>query len=84
MPDLAVEVLSPNTASRDRGEKKAIYERNGVREYWLIDVRARQVVQYHLRGERYDAGRLLEANDPLTSEVITDLGLPVAELLPRP
>jgi Uma2 family endonuclease len=83
VPDLVVEVLSPNTASRDRGEKKAIYERNGIREYWLVDVRVRQIVRYNLRGERYDAGSIFDANDTLTSEVLTDLGLPVAELLPR-
>jgi Uma2 family endonuclease len=41
VPDLVVEVLSQKTASQDRGEKKAIYERNGVREYWLVDPRAR-------------------------------------------
>lgn len=84
VPDLVVEVMSPSTASRDRGEKKAIYERNGVREYWLVDARARQLVQYGLRGERYDAGRVLDADAILMSEVLLDLRLPVADLLPRP
>ena len=43
VPDLVVEILSPSTASRDRGEKRGIYERNGVREYWLVDARAHTV-----------------------------------------
>jgi Uma2 family endonuclease len=42
VPDLVVEVLSRKTASQDPGEKKAIYERNGVREYWLVDPRTRR------------------------------------------
>src|SRR5581483_6862444 len=46
VPDLVVEVLSASTATHDRGEKKAIYERNGVREYWLVDPRARHVVSF--------------------------------------
>ncbi len=36
-PDLVVEILSPSTAAIDRLQKLALYERYGVREYWLID-----------------------------------------------
>lgn len=36
-PDWICEVLSPATAARDRGEKLAIYAREGVRFAWLVD-----------------------------------------------
>jgi hypothetical protein len=49
---------------------------------WIA--RARQMVEYRLRGERYDAGHLLDAEAILTSQVLLDLRLPVADLLPRP
>ncbi len=48
-PDLVVEVLSPSTAKRDRVDKKAVYERCGVREYWLVDPKNRTIEQYLLR-----------------------------------
>jgi Uma2 family endonuclease len=43
VPDLVVEVLSPGTARRDRGEKLRLYAESGVREYWIVDPEARQI-----------------------------------------
>jgi Uma2 family endonuclease len=36
-PDVAVEVLSSATAARDRSRKLRMFERFGVREYWIVD-----------------------------------------------
>ncbi len=35
--DIVIEVVSPESAARDHGEKFAEYEQGGVREYWIID-----------------------------------------------
>ncbi len=37
-PDLVVEIISPTSAARDRVEKLKLYERFGVKEYWLIEL----------------------------------------------
>ena len=52
-PDLVVEVLSPSTASIDRGHKKNVYERFGVREYWIVSPSEKTVEQYILREGAY-------------------------------
>jgi Uma2 family endonuclease len=36
-PDIAFEVLSPSTTKKDLREKFDLFQRMGVREYWLID-----------------------------------------------
>ena len=42
-PDLAVEILSPGTRRRDLGRKRAVYDREGVQEYWLVDPAAESI-----------------------------------------
>jgi Uma2 family endonuclease len=42
-PDLVIEILSPSTARRDRTVKRNLYQRQGVAEYWIVDLDARQV-----------------------------------------
>lgn len=42
-PDVVVEVLSPATEEYDRGYKRTLYGRHGVREYWLVDPDAQNV-----------------------------------------
>lgn len=80
VPELVVEVLSPSTAAYDRGEKKLIYERNGVQEYWIIDPRARRAWQFVRTGERFEEPRVLEATDTLESSVIAGLSLPLKDV----
>lgn len=45
-PALVLEVLSPSTRKRDREVKRRLYERAGVREYWLVDPDLNSVVVY--------------------------------------
>ena len=42
---LAVEVLSPSTARRDRREKRRLYQRFAD-EYWIVDLDARLVERW--------------------------------------
>ncbi len=44
--DLAVEIISPESRTRDRGDKFYEYEGAGVREYWLIDPVRKQAEFY--------------------------------------
>ncbi len=52
-PDLVVEVLSPGTAKNDRGYKKDLYEKSGVREYWIVDPVMRSIEAYLLVDGKY-------------------------------
>ena len=72
-PDLVVEILSPGTSRRDVGIKRDLYDRFGVREYWVIDPELEAVTVHRREGDR------LQALDVLTRE--TD-GIVTSPLLP--
>jgi Uma2 family endonuclease len=62
-PDLVVEILSPSTQKKDLNEKFRLYERHGVKEYWVVDPGNRSLQVFHLEsGGAYDEGEL---RDPL-------------------
>jgi Uma2 family endonuclease len=52
-PDWIVEVLSPRTAAKDQIVKRDLYQRRGVREYWLVHPTDRLVFLYSLEGNFY-------------------------------
>ncbi len=49
-PDLVMEILSPSTAKRDFKDKRRLYQRSGVREYWIVDP-VNRTVHIYKRGE---------------------------------
>jgi Uma2 family endonuclease len=79
-PDLVVEVLSPSSAERDRVVKRAIYERHGVREYWIVDIAARAVEVHTLGEEGLHLRRTLPEGARLTSELLPALSVAVTDL----
>lgn len=50
-PDWIIEVLSPRTAAKDHIDKRLLYERHGVLEYWLVHPTDRLLTRYRLTAE---------------------------------
>ena len=46
VPKFVAETLSPSTAKRDRLEKKDIYEKAGVGEYWIVSPNGNLEIYY--------------------------------------
>ncbi len=60
VPDMVAEVFSRSTMKRDIGVKKDIYERNGVKEYWMIDPWRETVEVYLLRDGKFELDELYQ------------------------
>lgn len=83
-PDLAVEVLSPSTVSRDRAVKRNIYERFGIQEYWIADPARQTVDRFVLTGDRYADPIPLNKGDILTSPLFPGLAVDVRQVFDHP
>jgi Uma2 family endonuclease len=79
-PDLAVEILSPSSVTRDRYEKLEQYARFGVKEYWIIDQANRSVEILTLRDSRYVLHASAAEKGTVSSLVLTGLEFDVAQL----
>jgi Uma2 family endonuclease len=91
-PDLAIEIVSPDSVARDWREKYLEYQAAGVREYWVIDPASRHVEAYALvtpppvEGQpsplpQYE--RIPEIDGTITSTVLTGLFLRTPWLWPE-
>jgi Uma2 family endonuclease len=81
-PDLIVEIISEATRKKDEATKRKLYERFGVREYWIVDPEL-EVVKIFRRAQRGYARALelsKEADDVLTTEIFPGLKLGLSEI----
>ena len=79
-PELVVEVLSfgGRNEERDKALKLDLYSRRGVREYWVLDWRARRVDVYRRHEAALRQAATLYAEDTLTSPLLAGFASPVA------
>jgi Uma2 family endonuclease len=82
-PDIAVEIVSRDSRSRDYGEKRELYLAAGVSEYWIIDPLQQRTEFLALHDGRYQLMPLVD-NRVFRCGVIPGFWLNVDWLLARP
>ena len=75
-PDFVVEVLSPDSETRDRVTKFYDYAANGVLEYWVIDPAGEIIEQYVLHNGVYELQQK-SSSGQIRSEAIAGFEIPV-------
>lgn len=85
-PDLVVEILSDSTRKTDEIVKRKLYERYGVREYWIVDPELETVKIYRLTDQSYVRAAELarEANETLSTPLLPGFQMPLAEIFELP
>jgi Uma2 family endonuclease len=82
-PDLVVEIFSASTAKRDKDkeDKFHLYEKHGVREYWMVDPSNEYVEVYMLNEGLLVRRSVYEKTDSFTSSLFGEVLIPVADIL---
>ncbi len=71
-PDLIIEILSPSTTHYDMFEKKEIYEKYGVKEYWIVDPDKQWVEVYVSHNKKFKLIQKAEKEGRIKSFVINE------------
>jgi len=69
-PDVVVEILSPSTAYYDLTEKKDVYERVGVKEYWIVDPKRKTFEIYSNSEEGFKLTSQAKKDGKVRSELL--------------
>ena len=81
-PDWIVEILSPGTSKKDYSNKMTLYQKHGVREYWIVDPGNRFVHVYLLGGDnRYpDAPEIFLGSVTVPCTVLAGLEIDLSSI----
>ncbi|OFV92894.1 MAG: hypothetical protein A3G76_10350 [Acidobacteria bacterium RIFCSPLOWO2_12_FULL_65_11] len=85
-PDLVVEILSPGTRKTDEVTKRKLYERFGVKEYWVVDPELDAIKVYRRDNGPFarSAELTAEAGDVLTTPLLPDFSVSLSEIFATP
>jgi Uma2 family endonuclease len=79
-PDILVQILHASDPNRERVERRSLYEKNGVAEYWVLDVAGGAIEVFALQGAAYAAPRAFPKGSLLTSAALPGLALAITSL----
>jgi Uma2 family endonuclease len=73
-PDLIIEIISPSSSRKDRMEKFFLYERVGVKEYWLVSP-GDKIVEVFILGPDGKYGRpdIYSESDTVRLNILNDI-----------
>jgi len=62
-PDLVIEVVSPSSRTYDYNQKRKMYKKIGVREYWIIDSERKAAIQHLIEVNNFEPQTFYNASE---------------------
>jgi Uma2 family endonuclease len=83
-PDIAIEILSPSSAKTDKVRKFRLYEKAGVKEYWIVDSESEFVEVYVHDGVKFLSQKIYCENEIISSVVLDGFQIENADIFLTP
>ncbi|MGB9840933.1 Uma2 family endonuclease [Thermovenabulum sp.] len=80
-PDLVVEIVSPSTAQKDKLHKFNLYEKHGVKEYWIVEPENKILNVFTLQeNKRYGRPDIYSQDDKVKVSIFEDLMIDLKDI----
>lgn len=83
VPELIIEVVSPSTGQKDKIEKFNLYEKAGVKEYWIVEPDEKVVMVFTLEEGRYGRPQMYSEEDKVKVSIFDDLVIDLKPVFER-
>ncbi|WP_040329815.1 Uma2 family endonuclease [Clostridium ihumii] len=74
-PDMIIEIVSPSNASHDYVKKLFLYEKYGVKEYWIVNPMEKVVSIFSFNGQRFGEPKQYTFDDKIKVNIYNDLDI---------
>ena len=79
-PDMVIEILSPSTRRHDLAVKYRLYQRAGIREYWIVDPDTRMVQVFRLEDGLYNAPDVFTSGSMVPVGIWEDFSIDLSQV----
>lgn len=83
VPELIIEVVSPSTGQKDKIEKFNLYEKAGVKEYWIVEPDEKVVMVFTLEEGRYGRPQMYSEEDKVKVSIFDNLVIDLKPVFER-
>ena len=82
-PDIVVEILSPSTSYKDETEKLKLYEKHGVREYWIVNPAMKTIQVFVHDGEKFGKPGYYTVEESIQCIAVEGLEVRLVDIFPE-
>ncbi|MCW5909372.1 MAG: Uma2 family endonuclease [Chitinophagales bacterium] len=83
VPDCLIEVVSPGYVRFDRVKKYALYEKFGVKEYWIVDPGNKLIEVFVLENKKYKLHSCAEVKGKVFSKIVSGFTVDIKKVFSR-